>query len=89
MEKTSQLTAMKPVKVEDWAVLKGVTVDVRLNGRVICSGVVDAVTADGSILWVQPAGSERRLFEKRRSYEAWTDEQSAPFIYRISGKSKY
>jgi hypothetical protein len=88
MDKTSHLTAMKPRRVEDWTALKGVSIDVRLNGRTICSGIVDDVTTDGSILWVHPAGSERRLFQKSNSYEAWTDEQSAPFIYRISGKSK-
>lgn len=83
----SQLRTMALRPIEDWMALVGVFVEIRLRGRTMCSGPVDAVTGDGSILWVHPPGSERKLYEKAGSYEAWTDEQSAPFLYRNSAKT--
>lgn len=83
----SHLRTMTLRPIEDWTVLVGVFVEIRLWGRTKCSGPVDAVSGDGSILWVHPPGSERRLYEKAGSYEAWTDQQSAPFLYRNSAKT--
>ncbi|KQR82460.1 hypothetical protein ASF98_00065 [Arthrobacter sp. Leaf337] len=48
----------------NWSLLEGCQVEIRLNGRVIDRGVVDAVTSDGTILWLKQDGAtQRRLIE--------------------------
>jgi catechol 2,3-dioxygenase-like lactoylglutathione lyase family enzyme len=48
----------------NWSLLEGCQVEVRLNSRVIDRGVVDAVTSDGTILWLKQDGAtQRRLIQ--------------------------
>jgi hypothetical protein len=45
--------------------LRGRKVEILLYGRIIDWGVVDCLTADGSVLWLQPdALNHRRLFQR-------------------------
>jgi hypothetical protein len=47
---------------ENWIFLEGRDVEIHLNGRGIDQGIVDAVTTDGSILWLKQDGAiARRL----------------------------
>jgi hypothetical protein len=50
-------------RIDDWCILEGANVEIRLLGAVVCSGFVDAVTDDGKILWVQSPVDGRRLLE--------------------------
>lgn len=64
--------------VEDWTNLAGRTISVRRGGRLIRVGLVDAVTPDGDMLWLQSEGVEpRALFHKADHYTAWTVQVSA------------
>ena len=38
--------------------------EIRQQGAIICSGIVDAVTDDGRILWIHSPAEGRRRFEK-------------------------
>ena len=50
----------------------GFEVDMRLKGRVLRTGVVDAATADGSIVWLARQDvQERVLLAKDEGYELW------------------
>jgi hypothetical protein len=73
---------MRPVL--DWKALPGITVEIRQNGLKVCSGLVDAVTPNGDILWVRQHSGDRRLYEKASRYEAWTCEDRPGFLYRTS-----
>lgn len=75
---------MKLRRVTDWTLLVGASIEIRLQGRSVCSGHVDAVTDDGAILWLQPAAENRRLFEKAEFYEAWAMEDRTGFHYCVS-----
>lgn len=69
---------MKFSKVEDWGSLPGSLVHIRLQGRTICTGIVDCVTNDGEILWIRPGWDARRLVEKARGFEAWEQVEHPP-----------
>lgn len=60
-----------PRHVDDWTGLTGSRVEIRKDGQVHSAGIVDAVTSDGMILWLQPPSDQRRLYEKSASYEVW------------------
>jgi hypothetical protein len=50
---------------ESWSLLEGREVEILRDGRVVDRGVVDAVTSDGSILWLRQQGAvQRRLVER-------------------------
>lgn len=75
---------MKRRRVTDWTLLVGASIEIRQQGNPVCSGHVDAVTDDGSILWLQPAAENRRLFEKAEFYEAWATEERTGFHYGVT-----
>ena len=51
--------------VEDWTLLPGCTIEVHSCGKVVEVGIVETVTNDGLILWLEQDGpSLRRLIEK-------------------------
>lgn len=62
---------MDPMRINDWTLLTGASVQIRQQGQIFCSGYVDTVNADGTILWLQPPAQNRRLYEKAEFYEAW------------------
>jgi hypothetical protein len=56
----------------DWLPAVGETVEIRRAGRTIRAGTVDAVAADGSLLWLATEGLHlRALFERSEGYEVW------------------
>lgn len=71
-------------RITDWTVLAGVSIEIRQQGSTVCNGYVDAVTEDGTILWLRPPAQNRRLFEKAAFYEAWATDDRAGFHYEIS-----
>ncbi|MFK4639389.1 hypothetical protein [Paenarthrobacter histidinolovorans] len=70
--------------IRDWTLLTGTSVEVRQQGFSVCRGYVDAVTEDGSILWLQTLTQGRRLFEKAEFYEAWALEERIGFHYEVA-----
>lgn len=58
-------------RIDNWPTLSGCQIQVRLNGRTVCAGIVGEVSACGTVLWIQPFTGVRRAFNKHDSYEAW------------------
>ncbi len=59
-------------KQDDWLPLTGETVQIRINGRAVRTGLVDAVTTDNQILWLASDGvHQRRMISKADGYEVW------------------
>jgi hypothetical protein len=71
-------------RIDNWCTLDGANVEIRQQGSVVCSGIVDTVTEDGRILWIQSPIDGRRLFEKADFYQAWAIEGHAGFHDRVS-----
>ncbi|YCK79919.1 hypothetical protein M1D89_00575 (plasmid) [Arthrobacter sp. D3-18] len=56
--------------VQDWHLLVGAVVEVRWEGRVIRTGLVDDVTASGDIIWIAADGFDSRtMIDKREGYK--------------------
>jgi hypothetical protein len=63
---------MKYHRQDDWLPLRGEAVQIRNSGRVIREGIVDAVTLDGSILWITADGAnQRQLVNVSEGDEVW------------------
>jgi hypothetical protein len=71
-------------RITDWTLLTGASIEIRQQGSPICSGCVDAVTDDGTILWLRPLAQIRRLFEKAEFYEARATEDRTGFHYKVT-----
>ncbi|MFK0005401.1 hypothetical protein [Paenarthrobacter sp. NPDC090522] len=71
-------------RIDDWHSLTGARVEIRQLGVRVCEGIVDTVTEDGEILWLQSPLDGRRLFEKTELYEAWLDESRVGFHYYMA-----
>ena len=71
-------------KITDWTLLAGASIEIRRQGSPVCAGHVDAVTADGRILWLRPPAETRRMFEKAEFHEAWTAEDRFGFHYEVT-----
>ena len=80
----SETTNATHRRIDDWCTLSGANVEIRQQGAVICSGIVDAVTDDGRILWIHSPVEGRRLFEKADFCQAWAIEERVGFHYRVS-----
>jgi hypothetical protein len=52
---------------DQWQSLQGNVVEVRLQGNLYCSGLVDAAMADGSGLWLAANGAMPREFIEKTS----------------------
>ncbi|WP_427116771.1 hypothetical protein [Pseudarthrobacter scleromae] len=70
--------------ITDWTQLPGARVEIRQQGSYVCGGIVDVVTDDGKILWVQSPEHDRRLFEKDEFYEVWAAEDRTGFHYEVT-----
>lgn len=58
-------TAGVAITLVDPQQLRGREVEIQLYGRIIDRGVVDCLTADGSVLWLKPdALNHRRLIQR-------------------------
>lgn len=56
----------------NWNAILGESVEIRRSGEAYRVGIVDAVTADGSILWILGDGVvTRTMFERVEGYEVW------------------
>ncbi|WP_427116732.1 hypothetical protein [Pseudarthrobacter scleromae] len=71
-------------RIDDWCTLSGASVEIRQQGSIICSGIVDDVTDDGRIMWVHSTVQGRRLFEKADFYQAWAVEERVGFHYKAT-----
>ncbi len=74
--------------IDDWCTLSGANVEIRHHGAVVCVGTVDAITEDGTILWLYSPVEGRRLFEKVDSYQAWALEERAGFHYKVGATAR-
>ena len=79
-----RLTDTSPRRIDDWCTLSGAHVEIRQQGTTVGSGIVDAVTDDGRILWVVSPVVGRRLFDKADFYQAWATEERTGFHYKAS-----
>lgn len=58
----------------DWRLARGQVVEVRHDNIPTRTGVVDDVTADGSILWLAADGpATRTMVDRSEGYEIWGD----------------
>lgn len=56
----------------NWSDLVGEEIQIRLRGRRVRTGVVDAASRDGRFLWVAAHGNDSRiLLDRDEGYEAW------------------
>lgn len=62
---------MSARKLEHWNHLAGMEIEVKLGPTSTVTGTVDQVMPDSSILWLTPAGDQRRIIEKSRGHEVW------------------
>lgn len=53
--------------ISEWTTLVGATIEIRREGISLSRGRVDAVTMDGSMLWLQPELDSRKLYEEART----------------------
>lgn len=57
-----------------WTPLLGEVIELRKQGTTIRVGRVDAVTADGMILWLEANGADpRTMYEQCEGFTAWID----------------
>ena len=57
---------------EDWAMLRGAEVEVRLGKAVVRSGFVDDVMPDSSAIWLAYDGVQpRAIYDAGSGYEVW------------------
>lgn len=58
----------------DWTAVLGQSVEIRRYGEPLRVGLVDAVTPDGSILWIlSPGIVPRMMVERLEGYEVWIE----------------
>lgn len=77
----NRLSQVKAHKSDDWRQLTGKIVEIRRRGRSIRVGQVDAVSADGMIVWVAGSGVETRaLFEKCQGFQLWILVHASPAL---------
>ncbi|MEQ7739788.1 hypothetical protein, partial [Escherichia coli] len=69
--------------VDNWCMLGGANVEIHKEGRRLWAGLVDAVTQDGTVLWVRSPLEGRKLFHKSE-FQAWAKEERTGFHYRAS-----
>lgn len=59
-------------RVTNWRLLVGHTVQICQGNDILDQGMVEAVTADGTVLWLAQTGSiQRRLVIKERGAGLW------------------
>lgn len=67
-----RLEPLQGQRVTNWRSLVGYAVQIWHGNQVVDQGVVDAVTADGDVLWlVQRGAVERRMVVKERGVGLW------------------
>lgn len=57
----------------DWQRALGQIVEIRVNGRPVRAGTIEAVMPDNSILWISADGADsRQMLAKADGYEVYT-----------------
>ena len=65
---------MKTQDYPHWELLAGALVEVRHNGTVVRTGLVEQVMPDGSAFWMVSHGAHpRRMFEKAEGFTVCVD----------------
>ena len=68
----SPLHPARGKRVTNWKLLVGQTVQIWQGNDILDQGLVEAVTADGTVLWLAQAGAtQRRLVMKERGAGLW------------------
>ena len=58
----------------DWLPVLGEMVEIRHGEQVVRTGIVDAVTPDGGILWLAAqATAPRSMFERSQGFSIWIE----------------
>lgn len=69
-EGTGETSQDRPVIVNDWSLLTGFRVRVRLNRCILRYGHVEEVTSDGSALWIEAGhGFGRQLIDQGSGFQ--------------------
>jgi hypothetical protein len=75
-----------PSAVDDWTAAAGRHVAIYRNGVQVDRGQVEAITADGKILWLMQDGAQyRRIVEKVPGIELCFLEEAGPALLCIEG----
>lgn len=73
-DESTQTSPGRPVIVNDWSLLAGFQVQVRLNRWPLRYGRVEEVTRDGSALWVEAgSGFGRQLVDQGSGFQILVD----------------
>lgn len=70
-------------RVDDWTSIDGATAEIVRHGQTMARGIVDGVTNDGAIVWVQDDTGRRKLFERCEHYEVWVPREDTGLNYRV------
>lgn len=66
------LVGAKTELAEEWQFLAGCEVDVRRGRCLLRTGLIDAATDDGNVVWLSRQGvHERRLLTRADGYDLW------------------
>lgn len=73
-DETTLTFPSRPVIVNDWSLLAGFHVQVRLNWWTLRSGRVEEVTRDGNALWIEAgSGFGRQLIDQGSGFQILVD----------------
>lgn len=73
-------------KQHNWRPLLGKVVQIRKNGKIVRSGVVDAITDDGLILWIAGEGAcTRQMAHQHDGYEVWIGYENSVTCFVADG----
>ena len=75
-------------RIDNWTILTGASVEIRMDGNAVRRGRVEDTTPDGGILWLSRGDREpRRLFEKAEGFQVWARSEQTPLVYE-AGRSR-
>ncbi|MDQ0674704.1 hypothetical protein QFZ36_002265 [Pseudarthrobacter siccitolerans] len=70
-EPNEQPVGVAAWRVNQWSLLVGLDVEVRLEPGQRITGRVDDAMPDSTLLWLNTDGTGRRTIEKSRGHEVW------------------
>lgn len=70
---------MHPHQCDNWAILVGARVEIRLHRQHVRDGVVEAAAIDSSSLWLAVEGGDGpTMYTAEDGYEAWVEPETLP-----------
>ena len=77
-----------PRKHVEWSLLINALVEIRHNGHVIRTGIVEDAMPDSSALWIAADSNPRQMFEACQGHQVWVTPQelSGGLSYRMTTK---